>query len=424
MRIDPSKLDREKRIKILEKASEKIGKTALAKKIGINVSTLYRYLNNEINSIPIEVVEKASEVLSIEELNDIIYGLQVSEINENVAISVIVKMKRDPEFRSFFLSLMKQYLGEYINDASTSYVVTRDDVEKFINYLKVSKSNATFRIYKNYFMKILTDLKYTLTIENIKDYILKESTISAGRAYHLAKILKLFIKEIIIPKNRSLGQELYNSFKLPKLKIEYKPVPLSLDILKKIFNNIDNLGAKTFFLLLVETGLRTGEVLNLKIDQLDLEHRIIHISKISETKRAYITFIHESTVKWLKEVYLPYRDEFITKYENSVRKLTAFNPQINLDNWKNRLFPQEEFDLRNAIKDAMRKTLGREFRLYDLRSFFSSHMLKQGVSPMIVNLLQGRTSPEQFKILENHYFVLSIEELRQIYDKYAPRLLD
>ncbi|MEJ2777924.1 helix-turn-helix domain-containing protein [Stygiolobus sp. RP850M] len=50
MKLDPTKLDREKRIKILQKASEKLGKTELAKKLGINVSTLYRYLENEINT--------------------------------------------------------------------------------------------------------------------------------------------------------------------------------------------------------------------------------------------------------------------------------------------------------------------------------------------------------------------------------------
>ncbi len=134
MKLDPTKLDREKRIKILQKASEKIGKTELAKKIGINVSTLYRYLNNQINTIPIDVVEKASQFLSIEELSDIMYGLQVANVDENTALSVIVKMKNDPEFRAFFLSLMKQFLGEYITDASTSYIVTKEDVEKFINY--------------------------------------------------------------------------------------------------------------------------------------------------------------------------------------------------------------------------------------------------------------------------------------------------
>jgi Site-specific recombinase XerD len=421
MKLDPSKLDREKRIKILQKASEKIGKTELAKKIGINVSTLYRYLKNEINNIPIDIVEKASEVLSIEEINDIIYGLQVADVDENTAISVIVKMKNDPQFRAFFLSLLKQFLGEYINDAATSYVVTKDDEEKFINYLKLTKSYNTFSIYRNYFVKILADLNYTLTAEKLHDYILKEVSISPGRAYQLSKVLKLFIKEIIMPKNHSLGRELYDSFKIIKSEKNYTPIQLSINTLKAIFNTIKHEGAKAYFILLAETGLRTGEIFNLKIDQVDLTNRIIKIGKINKTKRAYLTFLHPETAEFLKTHYLPFRENFIKTNENKVINSPILK---NIDKWKARLFPYDDFDIRNAIKKAMRSVLGREFRLYDLRSFFASYLIKQGVSPLIVNLLQGRSSPSQFEILEKHYFVLSIEELREIYEKHAPKLLD
>ena len=421
MKLDPTKLDREKRIKILQKASKKIGKTELAKKIGINVSTLYRYLKNEINNIPIDVVEKASEVLSIEEINDIIYGLEVADVNENVAISVIVKMKNDPNFRAFFLSLLKQFLGEYLNDASTSYMVTKEDEEKFINYLKITKSYKTFSMYRNYFVKILADLNYTLTAEKLHDYILKEASVSRGRAYHTSKILKLFIKEIIMPKNRSLGRELYDSFKIIKNEKNYTPIQLSIEKLKAIFKSIEHQGAKAYFLLLVETGLRTGEIFNLKIDQVDLTNRVINIAKVSKTKRAYITFLHNQTAEYLKTHYLPVRENFIKVNENKI----IHSPIIkDIDQWKAKLFPYGDFDMRNAIKNAMKKVLGKEFRLYDLRSFFASYLLKQGVSPLIVNLLQGRSSPQQFEILEKHYFVLSIEELREIYEKHAPKLLD
>jgi len=127
----------------------------------------------------------------------------------------------------------------------------------------------------------------------------------------------------------------------------------------------------------------------------------------------------------LKEVYLPYREDFVRKYENSLRKLIEANPDQNIDieAWKNKLFPFKEDNIRFEIKQAMKKVLGREFRLYDLRSFFASYMVKQGVSPLIINLLQGRAPPQQFQILQNHYFVISDIELQQYYEKYAPKLL-
>ncbi len=50
-------------------------------------------------------------------------------------------------------------------------------------------------------------------------------------------------------------------------------------------------------------------------------------------------------------------------------------------------------------------------------------MIKQKVPGTIVNLLQGRAPPQQFKVMEENYFVISENELKEWYDKYAPRLL-
>jgi integrase len=205
---------------------------------------------------------------------------------------------------------------------------------------------------------------------------------------------------------------------VPKGKYKHRPENLSVEVLKKVFEVIEHPGAKAYFLLLCETGLRTGEVYSITMNQLDLEHRIIRLMKESETKRAYITFVHPGTANWLREVYLPYRAEFIRKYENAVRQIGQ-----DVEKWKEKLFPFQLSDMRISIKEAMRKALGKEFRLYDVRSFWASYMLKQGISPMIINLLQGRAPPEQFKILQQHYFVISDIELQQIFDKYAPKLL-
>ncbi|BFI74341.1 hypothetical protein [Sulfurisphaera ohwakuensis] len=71
----------------------------------------------------------------------------------------------------------------------------------------------------------------------------------------------------------------------------------------------------------------------------------------------------------------------------------------------------------------MRKTLGKEFRIYDLKAFFTSYMIKQKVPGTIMNLLQGRTSHRQFRVMEENYFVITEIELREWYDKYAPKIL-
>ncbi|QXJ30544.1 tyrosine-type recombinase/integrase [Saccharolobus shibatae] len=424
-KVDVSKLDDDKKLKIIQKAIEKHGLSYVSRHTGVSRSTLNRYINGKIQKIPNNVIEKASELLTVDELSDIIYGVKTTDIDPTTVISAIIKAKKDEGFRNFFLTLLWQELGDYIKEPSNSYMVTKKDVELFEKLIRNEKEKKTAEDRINYLKRALADLNYELTPTKLKEYILDLSKESKGKAEHTAKALKLFIKEVIKPKSPRIARELYDSFNIPKMKPNHKPINLPLDTVKSIFSNIEELGAKAFFLILAETGLRVGEVLSLKLDQVDFEYRVIKIMKENETKRAYITFLHENTATWLKEKYLPYREEFIKKYESSLRKLAEVNTNqgIDIERWKAKLFPFREDGLRVEIKEAMKKVLGKEFRLYDIRAFFTSYMVKQKVPGTIVNLLQGRASPQQFRIMEENYFTISETELREWYDKYAPRLL-
>nr|WP_011225175.1 tyrosine-type recombinase/integrase [Sulfolobus islandicus]CAG38214.1 integrase [Sulfolobus islandicus] len=416
MLIDVSKLDEQQRKRILKKLIDKLGLTQAAKMLDVGRSTLYRYVNSD-QSIPLEVVKKATEMLAPDELSDAIYGLKVVEVDATTALSVVIKAMKDEKFRNFFVSILYQYLGDYLKSASSTHIVTEEDVKKFEKSFQ-GKSKETRRLRMRYLRTALIRLSYELSPDGIRDLLAELSEESSNIARHTANSLKLFIKTVVKEKNLQLAQLLYNSFKVPKSKYKYKPQPLSVDTLRKIFNNIDHLGAKAFFLLLAESGLRVGEVYSLKMNQLDLENRIIKVMKESETKRAYISFVHKETKEWLQGVYFPYREEFIRTYEHVVKQIGA-----DVEAWKQKLFPFQLADLRASIKEGMKKVLGKEFRLYDLRSFFASYLIKNGVSPMIVNILQGRAPPAQFQILQNHYFVMSEIELQRIFDEKGPKLL-
>jgi integrase len=429
--VDVSKLTKEQKIKLLEKAKEKLGMSKLQEITSRSRKQIYLYIRGYDErgkelEIPDDVVEKVVNALTVDEVYEVIHGFNPREVTINDAIAVISRAVRDPGFRNIFFMLLEKEFGEYLKERTQAYLVTTDDIELFEKIVRNEKSRKTAEERVNYLRRALADLDYELTPTKLKEYILDLSEESKGRAEHTAKALKLFIKEVVKPKSAGIARELYEAFKTPKNTPHHKQYIPEITTVKQIFNNIKDIGAKAFFLLLAETGLRVGEVLSLKLDQVDFEHRIIHINKMNKTKRAYITFLHESTTKWLKEVYLPYREDFVIKYENSLRKLIEANPDqnINIESWKNKLFPYREDNLRFEIKQAMKKVLGREFRLYDLRSFFASYMVKQGVSPLIINLLQGRAPPQQFRILQDHYFVISDIELQQYYEKYAPKILE
>ncbi|MEM4371829.1 MAG: tyrosine-type recombinase/integrase, partial [Metallosphaera sp.] len=290
MLVDPNKLDDSQRRRILKKLEERLGLSQAARQLGISRSTLYRYINGS-QGVPLDVIKSALEMLAIDDIIDGIYGTRIVDVDATTAISVIIKAVKDEKFRNFFLSLLYQNLGDYLKETASVYIVSENEVKKFEKVLEDrSKSTKDMRI--RYLRKALSNLGYELSPDGIRELLLELREESTNIARHTANSLKLFIKTIVAEKNLPLAQTLYNSFRVPKSVYKYRPKPLSIGDLKKIFDHIEHLGAKAFFLMLAETGLRVGEVYSLKIDQVDLENRIIKIMKESRTKRAYISFLH------------------------------------------------------------------------------------------------------------------------------------
>jgi len=95
---------------------------------------------------------------------------------------------------------------------------------------------------------------------------------------------------------------------------------------------------------------------------------------------------------------------------------------VNAEGWARRLIPFDQSRLRREIKETARWVLGRSLELYELRKFFATWMISQGVPESIVNTLQGRAPPSEFRILVEHYWSPRHEELRQWYLRYAPRV--
>ncbi len=77
-----------------------------------------------------------------------------------------------------------------------------------------------------------------------------------------------------------------------------------------------------------------------------------------------------------------------------------------IENAKRKLIPFDQSRLRREIEDTARQVLGRDFELYELRKFFATLMISQGVPESIVNTLQGRAPPSEFRVLVEHVWNL------------------
>jgi integrase len=302
-----------------------------------------------------------------------------------------------------------QRLAELLKSRVRGYsvTVTREHLEAFEKLLK-SKAPKTRVERLRYLRRALEDLGWELSTERLQEYVAELSEESPNVAQHTAKALKLFIKHVLRDPN------LYNAFKTPRVEYGLAAEPLTLEEVRAVARAIDWPPAKAYFVLLAETGLRPNEVMNVRVQDLDLNERMLKIMKAgNSTKRSYIAFFSVKLRDFLRNVYMSYRNEFIEVREASVRNLL----KEGVAEWKNLLFPFKDSALRAAIYDAMDKVLGRRFRLYDLRAFFASYMSLKGVPGQIIDLLQGRVPPREFQVLARHYLAVNIRELRDVYDR-------
>jgi integrase len=302
-----------------------------------------------------------------------------------------------------------QKLAELLKSRVRGYsvAVTREHVEAFEKLLR-SKAPKTREERMMYLRRALNDLGWELSAERLQEYIVELQEESPHVARHVATTLKFFIKHVLKDPN------LYSSFKTPRVEYGLTAEPLTLEEVRAVARAIDWPPAKAYFALLAETGLRPGEVLNARVQDLDLNERMLKIMKAGNTtKRSYVAFFSERLRDYLREEYLPYRDEFIEVREPSVRNLL----KEGVAEWRNLLFPFKDSALRATIYDAMDRALGRRFRLYDLRAFYASYMSLKGVPGQIIDLLQGRVPPREFQVLARHYLAVNIRELRDVYDR-------
>jgi integrase len=341
----------------------------------------------------------------------------------NDAVRVVATARVDPEFREFLLGLIKEYLGDYIGTLQQTWHVSERDIEEFVKAKRLKGvSEKTINDEVRYIRRALAELDWNLSPDGIREYLaeLKED----GEEYvlrHTMASLKSFLKEVLKPRDPALFSLLYNSFTVIKPKNHNKVRLPTIEQLRQIWAQLPTVEAKLYFTLLAECGLRPSEPFLISIDNVDFEHSVIHIGKVTETKRALITFLRPEVVEWIKREYFLVRESLV-RAKLGILRADYLGVKPNAEEWGRRLIPFDRDRLRREIKNVARQVLGREFGLYELRKFFATHMISQSVPESIVNTLQGRAPPQEFRVLVEHYWSPRHKELRQWYLKYAPRV--
>lgn len=179
-----------------------------------------------------------------------------------------------------------------------------------------------------------------------------------------------------------------------KVKEEIEP-----DKVKRFIEAIDNIGVKCAALFLATSGLRKGEVLSLKKNDVDRSLRcIIPNCHSGKTKHSGISFYNEEAEACLIEF-----EKSMTPRQRKSDKLFPISHETFIMAWK-----------------RAREKTGIHLKPKDLRDFFSQEMGKAFVPDRYIDIFQGR-APRS--VLAKHYTPQGIRMLKEIYDKANLRVL-
>lgn len=168
---------------------------------------------------------------------------------------------------------------------------------------------------------------------------------------------------------------------LPRPKKERKlPEVLSRAEVLRIFKAVSNLKHRVLLMMVYSAGLRVGEVVRLRVEDVDSERRLLHVRQGKGRKDRYV-MLSEVALETLREYWRAYRP---TKW----------------------LFPGQregrhlhERTVEKILKQACRKAgIQKNVSVHTLRHSFATHLLEAGIDLRYIQEMLGHKSSKTTEI--------------------------
>jgi len=221
-------------------------------------------------------------------------------------------------------------------------------------------------------------------VDEMRDHL---SGIENGYSYN--DHLKAFIAY-----SRFLGVE------PPKFKFSRVDPPLRIPPgrkdLRAFYEALDEDFERLAFLGFCCTGLRRGELLDVRLSQISQEARAIMPNHQSTTKRSHITFYNEE----FEELLGPWLGKRCSKHSDRLFSISGGSKSV--------------------LFTLAQKRTGLHITPQDLRFWFANEMARLGVPDRFIDAFQGRVPRS---VLARHYSDYSLENLRAIYERAGIKVL-
>ena len=221
------------------------------------------------------------------------------------------------------------------------------------------------------------------------EYILKNNY-SATFQNQLISAIKLFYT---YTNNKNL---VLDKLDRPK-KSKRLPEILSLTEVESLLNAIDNLKHKALLCIIYSAGLRIGEALNLKLNDIDSNRMLIRVANAKGQKDRYIP-LSVNILELLRiyfKIYSPNNYLFSGKLGGKYTDSSA----------------------RNILKNCLQKTnIKKRVTLHTLRHSYATHLLESGTDIRYIQEILGHNSPKTTMIY-THVSTNNLKNIKSPFDK-------
>ena len=286
-------------------------------------------------------------------------------------------------------------LSEY---QSSPYDITRETITFEEVYKKMTKehfprvSDSAIENYSNCFRKYCKSL-YKTRFKDIRLTHLQGVIDDSGMAHPARAMIKTLFRLMFkfAMKNDIVDKDYSQYVDVGKREGKINRTPFTQEEIQKLFDNVDKLEFVDTVLIMIFTGLRVGEMLDIKIENVHLDEGYMVGGFKTEAGRNRIIPINSKIEPFIKNYYEKNKDReyLITNFKGN---------QMCYSNYR-----REKFD---NIMEKLEMT----HRPHDARHTFASLMDSANANKLCIKRIIGHSSPD---ITDGVYTHKTLEELKE-----------